>query len=138
MTDFSHRFQKTWYRIPTSVKPTPGNAFLHFLSGFNSDISTTIQTMGGDTLPNSYDTTIRAESILIQGGKLAPRPPMPFFPNVPNHQPTMAPLPTISTSQSLSLVPQASTSSNGIDEIKKMMHSIMLNIDNKKIARPRE
>ena len=59
MTDFNYRFQKTWDRIPTSVKPTPGNAFLHYLRAFNSDISTTIQTMGGDTLPNAYDTTIK-------------------------------------------------------------------------------
>ena len=63
----------------------------------------------------------RQKNILIQGGKLAPRPPMPFFPNVPNHQPAMAPLPTTSTSQSLAPVPQASTSSDGIDEIKEMM-----------------
>ena len=77
--------------------------------------------MGGDTLPNAYDIAIKVENILIQGGKLAPRPPMPFFPDVPNHQPAMAPLPTTSTSQSLALVPQASTSSNGIDEIKEMM-----------------
>ena len=124
MTDFNYRFQKTWDRIPTLVKPTPGNAFFHYLRAFNSDIATTIQTMGGDTLPNAYDTTIRAENILIQGGKLAPRPPIPFFPDVPNHQPEMALLPTTSTLQSLALVPQASTSSNGIDEIKEMMQSI--------------
>jgi len=43
---------------------------------------------------------------------------MPFFPDVSNHQLAMDPLPTASTSQSLALVPQASTSSNGIDEIK--------------------
>ena len=46
MTDFNYRFQKTWDRIPTIVKPTPGNAFLHYLRAFNSDIATTIQTMG--------------------------------------------------------------------------------------------
>ena len=65
MIDFNYRFQKTWDRIPTSSKPTPGNAFLHYLRAFNSDIATTIQTMGGDTLPNAYDTTIKAENILI-------------------------------------------------------------------------
>ena len=119
MTDFNYRFQKD--RIPTSVKPTLGYAFLHYLRAFNSDIATTIQTMGGDTLPNAYDIAIRAENILIQGGKLAPKPPMPFFLDVPNHQPAMALLPTTSTSQSLAPVPQASTSSNGIDEIKEMM-----------------
>jgi hypothetical protein len=115
------RFQKTWDRIPTSVRPTPGNSFLHYLKAFNSKVSTTIQTLGGDTLPNAYDIALKIENILIRGGKLAPRPPMPFFPDVPNHQPAMAPLPTTSTSQSLTLVLQASTSSNGIDEIKEMM-----------------
>ena len=125
MTDFNYRFQKTWHRIPTLVKPTPGNAFLHYLRAFNSDIATTIQNMGGDTLPNAYDTTIKAENILIQGGKLAPMPLMPFFPDVPNHQPAMAPLPITSASKSLALVPQASTSSNAIDEIKEMMQSMM-------------
>ena len=81
--------------------------------------------MGGDTLPNAYEIAIKVENILIQGGKLAPRPPMPFFLDVPNHQPAMAPLPTTSTSKSPTLVPQASTSSNGIDEIKEMMQSMM-------------
>ena len=105
MTDFKYRFQKTWDKIPASIKPTLGNAFLHYLRAFNSDIATTIQTMGGDTLPNAYATIIKVENILIQGGKLALRPPLPFFPNVPNHQPAMAPLPTTSTSQSLALFP---------------------------------
>ena len=103
------------------MKPNPGNAFLHYLRAFNSDIATTIQTMGEDTLPDAYEIEIKVENILIQGGKLAPRPPMPFFPDIPNHQPTMTPIPTISTSQPLSLVPEASTSLNGMDEIKEMM-----------------
>ena len=64
MTDFNYRFQKTWDRIPTLVKPTFGNAFLHYLRAFNSNIATTIQTMGGDTLPNAYDTTIKAKKHL--------------------------------------------------------------------------
>ena len=54
---------------------------------------------------------------------------MPFFPNIPNHQPKMAPIPIASTSQHLSLVPKASTYSNEIDENKEMMYSMMLNID---------
>ena len=83
--------------------------------------------MGGDTLPNAYDTAIKVENILIQVGKLAPRPPMPFFPDVPNHQPAMAPLPTTSTSQFLTPAPQDATYSNGIDEIKEMMQSMMQN-----------
>lgn len=111
------------------MKPAPGNAFLHYLIAFNSDIATTIQTMGGDTLPQAYEITIRSENILIQGGKLAPRPPMAFFLDVPNHQPAMAPLPTTSTSQALTPVPQACTSSNGLDEIKEMIQGLVQNID---------
>ena len=65
MTDFNYRFQITWDRIPTSVKPTPSNAFLHYLRAFNNDIATTIQTMGGDTLSNAYDIAIKEETILI-------------------------------------------------------------------------
>ena len=75
------------------MKPTPSNAFLYYLRTFNSGIATAIQTMGGDTLPNAYEIGIKVENILIQGRKLAPRPPMPFFPNVPNHQLAMAPTP---------------------------------------------
>ena len=101
------------------VKPTPSNAFLHYLRDFNSDISTTIKTMGGDTLPDAYGIAIRLGNILIQGGKLAPRPPMTFFPDIPDHQPAMALIPTPSTSHPLALSPQASTSSNAMDEIKK-------------------
>ena len=129
MTDFNYIFQKTWDRIPTSVKPTPSNAFLHYLRAFNSDSATTIQTMGGNTFPDAYEIEIREENILIQRGKLTPRPPIPFFPNIPNHQLAMAPIPTTSTSQPLALAPQASTSLNGMDEIKEMMHSMIMNID---------
>ena len=56
MTNLNYRFQKTWDRIPISVKPTLGNDFWHYLRAFNSDIATTIQTMEGDTLPDAYDT----------------------------------------------------------------------------------
>ena len=77
--------------------------------------------MGGDTLPNAYEISIRAENILMQGAKLAPRPSIPFFLDMPNHQPIVAPVPTTSTSQPLAIVSLASTSSNGIDEIKYMM-----------------
>ena len=85
--------------------------------------------MGGDTLPNAYEIAIKAKNILIQGGKSAPRPPMPFFPDVQNHQPAMAPPPMTSTSQALTPVPQASTSSNGLDEIKEMIQGLVLNKD---------
>ena len=83
MTDFNYKFQKTWDRICTAVKPTPSNAFLYYLRAFDSDIATTLQTMGGNTLTNAYEVAIKAMNILIQGGKLAPRPPMPLYLNVP-------------------------------------------------------
>lgn len=56
---------------------------------------------------------------------------MPLFLDMPNHQPMISPIPTISTSQPLAIVPSASTSSNGIDEIKDMMQSMMKNIEKK-------
>ncbi len=55
MTDFNYRFQKTWDRIPTLVKPILDNAFLHNLRALNSDIATTIQTIRGDTLLGAYE-----------------------------------------------------------------------------------
>ena len=103
------------------MKPTSGDAFLHNLRAFNSDMATRIQIMGGDTLADAYEVAIRAKNILIRGGELAPRPPMPFFLNKLNHQPVVAPIPTSSTSQPLAISPQASTSLNGMDEIKEMM-----------------
>ena len=131
MTNFNYRFQKTWGRISTTIKPSPDNAFLYYLRAFNSDIVTTLQSMRGDTLPNSYEIAIRAENILIQGGKLAPRPPMPFFPDMPNHQPSVSHIHTSSTSQPLVVVPIASTSSNGVDKIEAMMQTLMQNMDTK-------
>ena len=71
MTDFNYIFQKTWDRIPVAVKPSPGNAFLYYLRAFNSDISITLQTMGGDILP-VVEIAIRVENTLTQGGNLAP------------------------------------------------------------------
>ena len=112
MTDFNYRFQKTWDRIPIAVKPTLGNAFLHYLKAFNSDIVTTVKTMGGDTLPDACEISIRIENILIQGGKLAPRHPTPFFPKILDHKPPVALIPTTSTNQPLAITPVASTSSN--------------------------
>lgn len=58
---------------------------LYYLIDFNSDIATTLQTMGGDTLLATYAISIRAENTLIQGENLAPRPPMPLFPDMPTH-----------------------------------------------------
>ena len=65
--------------------------------------------MGGDTLPATYEISIREDNILIQGVKLAPRPPIPYFLDMPTHQPMVAPIPTTSTSQPLAIAPMAST-----------------------------
>ncbi|KAH9289488.1 hypothetical protein KI387_033605 [Taxus chinensis] len=79
MSSFNIHFSRTWERIPASVKPQADHAFLYYLRALNSDISTMIQSMGGETLPDAYDIAIRAENSLIQAGKLAPRPSMPFL-----------------------------------------------------------
>ena len=54
---------------------------------------------------------------------------MPFFLDMPIYQPMVAPIPTISTSQPLAIAPISSTSSNGMDKIKLMIHSMMQNMD---------
>lgn len=135
MNVFNYRFPKTLDTIPTLVKPTSSNYFLHYLRALNNDISTTIQTMRGDTSLDAYEIKIRVEILLIQGSKLAPRPPMPFFPNMPNQQPTIAPILTSSTSKPISLVPQASTSSSDLGELKALMQDIgkKLQIQDKKL-----
>ena len=103
MTDFNNRFQKTWDRnIPAIVKPSLGNAFLYYLRDFNSDIAITLQTMGGNTLWYAYEVATKEKNTLIQSGKLTPRPPMPFFPNMPTHQPTIAPIPKTASGYSFS------------------------------------
>ena len=84
-------------KISTIVKPCPGNEFLYYFKAFNSDIATTLQSMVGDIIPDAYEIAIRTENILIQGGKLAPRPPIPFFIDIANHRPLVAPIPTTST-----------------------------------------
>ncbi|KAH9296017.1 hypothetical protein KI387_039605, partial [Taxus chinensis] len=62
----------------------------------NSDISTMIQSMGGETLPAAYDIAILAENSLIQAEKLAPRPSMPFLADLaPIPQPITIIEPTI-------------------------------------------
>ena len=61
---------------------------------------------------------------MIQGGKLAPRPQMPFFLDMPTHHPIMAPIPTKSTSQPLAITPITSTSLSAIDKIEAMIQNI--------------
>ena len=125
MTNFNYRFQKTWDRIPVAVKPSPGNAFLYYLRALNSYIATVLQTMGGTTLPGAYDMAIRAENTLIQGGKIAPRPPMPLFPEIKNHQPSIAPIPTTSSSQPLAATSSSSTSTSELSTLESMMQTLM-------------
>jgi len=97
--DFNFRFQKTWDRIPAMVRPPAEYAFLYFLKGLNSDISMMIQSLGGNSLPNAYELAIRAENNLIQARKIAPRPPVPIFPEIqasmPLPIPYFAPSPTV-------------------------------------------
>ncbi|XP_059064494.1 uncharacterized protein LOC131856653 [Cryptomeria japonica] len=47
--------------------------------------------MGGVTLPTAYDISIRVENSLIQVGKIAPRPPMPIFPDIQSLMPLQVP-----------------------------------------------
>lgn len=51
MTDFNIRFQKTWNKIPATVRPSTDYAFLYYLKSLNSDISVMIYSMGGTSLP---------------------------------------------------------------------------------------
>ena len=46
-------------------------------------ISSSLQTLGGTTLLDAYETIIKVENVLIQGGSLAPRPLMPLFLDIP-------------------------------------------------------
>ena len=77
--------------------------------------------MGESTLQDAYEIAIKVENVLIQGGRLAPRPPMPLFPDVLAQKPIVASIHTFSTSQLLVVVPIASTSSNEFDKIEAMM-----------------
>ncbi|XP_059073533.1 uncharacterized protein LOC131874261 [Cryptomeria japonica] len=71
------------------------NAFqLSKLDGeaLNSDIALIIQSMGANTLPTRFDVPVRAENSLIQVGKIAPRPPMPFFADIQPIIPVFPPI----------------------------------------------
>lgn len=63
--DFNSRFQRTWNRIPISVRPSADHAFLYYLKSLNSDISVMIQSMGGVSLPQAFGISMRAENSLI-------------------------------------------------------------------------
>lgn len=131
MTDFNYWFEKTWDRILAAVKPSPGNSFLYYLRVLNSDIAMVLQTMGGTTLPRAYDMAIRAENTLIQGGKIAPRLPMPLFLEILNHQSSIAPIPTASSSQPLAITSSPSTSTSEMSTLESMMQTLMQGLDKK-------
>lgn len=124
MNDFNFRFQRTWDRIPAMMRPPLEYVFLYFLRALNCDIAVMIQSMGGVSLPDAFEIAIRAKNSLIQAGKLAPRPPMPIFPqihaNIPLQIPPFTPLPvvvpTIDKQEGV-----ASSSSNELQEIKILL-----------------
>ncbi|KAH9298487.1 hypothetical protein KI387_030169, partial [Taxus chinensis] len=116
MTYFNSRFQRTWERIPIMVRTTTEGAFLYFLKALNYDIFVMIQSMGGITLPDAYAIAIRDENFLIQASKLAPRPPMPLYPDMgnpnPNQTPTIAPIPALRNQSSNEASNSSSSPSN--------------------------
>lgn len=127
MTNFNIRFQKTWNRIPDAVRPSADHAFLYYLKNLNSDISVMIQSMGGQSLPQAYSIAIRAEN--IQAGKIAPRPPMPYFsdihPNMPLHIPPLATIPVVPAIESAGSQTNAIAGpSNELQEIKTFLQTL--------------
>lgn len=99
MTNFNFRFQKNWDIIPAIVRPSPEHAFLYYLKAINSEIAVMTLSMGGVSLPDAYEVAIREKNYLIQAGKIAPRPPMPIFPEIqpsmPLQIPPFTPFPTV-------------------------------------------
>ncbi|KAH9299879.1 hypothetical protein KI387_044102 [Taxus chinensis] len=128
LTDFNFSFQRSWDRIPVAVRITAEGAFLYYLKALNSDISMLIQSMGGTTLPAAYSIAIRAENCLIQAGKLAPRPPMPLYPNLENpctsQAPTLAPVPTPRNQSSSETSTSSSSASNELQEVMKQLQNL--------------
>lgn len=90
LADFNYQFQRTWVRIPATVKPLLAHAFLFYLKALNSKISVITQSMGGNTLPNAY-IAIRDENCLIQARDITPRPPMPLFLEIQPPTPIVVP-----------------------------------------------
>ena len=83
--------KKTWERIPIEVRPLPGMALSYSLRAFNPEIAMMIQSMGGRTPPNAYETAAGAGNSFIQAGKLAPRPAMPLLLEISTTPPSPAP-----------------------------------------------
>ena len=135
VSDFNFRFQKTWERIPVTVRPSAEHAFLYFLRAFNSNIAVMIQSLGGNTLLDVYLIAIREKNNLIQAGQIAPRPAMPIFlvaPRLPLVEPLqVAPLaaipavpalPSPGTSQN-ALQTDPSAHSNELQDIKGLLQN---------------
>ncbi|KAH9331807.1 hypothetical protein KI387_003915, partial [Taxus chinensis] len=118
----------TWERIPVAVRPAAEGAFLYYLKALNFDISMLIQSMGGTTIPVAYSIAIRAENCLIQAGKLAPRPPMPFFPSLESPStsqvPILAPIPTPRNQNSSEASTSSSSASNELQEVMKQLQNL--------------
>jgi len=92
MSDFNYYFQKTWDRIPVTVRSTPLHAFLFYLRALDSEISIMIQALGGSTLPDAFEIVVRAENYLILVGKIPPRPPLPIFLQIQSSKPMKIPI----------------------------------------------
>ncbi|KAH9308533.1 hypothetical protein KI387_036444, partial [Taxus chinensis] len=94
----------------------------------NSNISMLIQSMGGTTILAAYSIAIRAENCLIQAGKLAPRPPMPFYPNLESPRtsqvPNLALIPTPRNQNSSEASTSSSSASNELQEVMKQLQSL--------------
>jgi len=70
--DFKSRFDKVWKKFFVDIRPSQVFAFLYYLKALDPEISVMIQSLGGETLPQSYDLAIKAESSLILSSKLPP------------------------------------------------------------------
>jgi hypothetical protein len=142
MTDFNMRFQKTWDRIPIQVRPSAEHAFLYYLKSLNSDISVLIQSMGGISLPQSYGLAVRSKNCLIQAGKIAPRPPMPIFPDIQSNIPLiMPPFATLPTTPALQIAAANDSNTAGsfqeLQDIKssqQKMENILQTIGNELVS----
>ena len=60
VTYFNFLFQRTWERIPQTIRPSAKHSFLYYLRAFNSDIAVMIQSMQVVTLLDAYDIVVRA------------------------------------------------------------------------------
>ena len=98
--------------------------------------------MGGNSLPQSYEIAVRAENCLIQVGKIAPRLPLPIFPDIQSNMPLVIPpfatLPTVPTLQIAATSDSTATGpSQELQEIKnsqQKMENILQTIGNELVS----